>query len=379
MPSLHTIAAQKLQLLEAKHQRRTLRIYTPKAGAYVHMEGRDYISFSSNDYLGLSHHPEVIEAARAALEKYGTGAGASRLITGNHPLYDELETLLAQMHGTQSACVFGSGYMASIGVIPALVQHADVIVADKLIHACMLDAAKLSGATLYRYAHNNLNHCREILKAHRAEHANCLLLSESIFSMDGDRAPVPELSALAREYDAWLMVDTAHSIQHSASGAQGLGDVILGTLSKAAGSYGGYICADKAVTDYLKSAARSLIFSTALPPATLAASIASLRIMERETELCVKPLTYAKMFTGMLGLPEAQSAIVPLIVGQSESALKASQALAVRGFLVHAIRPPTVPPDTARLRITFSALHEQSHVEALAEAVREEVLCAPLL
>ena len=212
MPALDDSLRQKISLLESKHQRRVLEPTESLGGAAVRRKGRELISFSGNDYLGLSQHPAVIAAGQKALGEYGAGAGASRLVTGNHPYYEELESALSSYKKTESACIFGSGYLANIGTITALVGKGDLIVADKLVHACMIDAARLSGATLIRFAHNNTAHCRMLLEANRHEHHNCLLLTETVFSMDGDRAPLAELSALAKEFDGWLMADDAHGL-----------------------------------------------------------------------------------------------------------------------------------------------------------------------
>jgi 8-amino-7-oxononanoate synthase len=378
MPALDDVLQQKLQLLAAKHQLRAPRATGRDEGVAVWREGKRLISFSCNDYLGLSRHPQVIAAARAALEKYGAGAGASRLVTGDHSFYTELESLLAENKHTQAACVFGSGYLANLGTIPALVGSGDLIVADKFIHACMLDAARLSGATLMRFAHNSLPHCRLLLEANRREHHHCLILSETVFSMDGDRAPLPELAALAQEFDSWLMVDGAHDVFSPATHHSPPVTIQMGTLSKAAGSYGGYVCGSQTLIDYLKTAARSLIYSTGLPPASVAASIAAINIMQAQPELCAMPLAHARYFTSLLGMPQAQSAIVPLIVRDSDKALAASKILEENGFLVAAIRPPTVPENTARLRFAFSALHEKSQIEAVAKIIKEQGwLCAP--
>ncbi|MDE3061402.1 MAG: aminotransferase class I/II-fold pyridoxal phosphate-dependent enzyme, partial [Pseudomonadota bacterium] len=190
MPALDAILQQKLQVLESKRQRRVLRETLREDGVRVRRSGRELISFSCNDYLGLTHHPQVIAATQEALQKYGAGAGASRLVTGNYPFYDELEAVLAEYKGTEAACVFGSGYLANIGAIPALVGKGDLILADKLIHACAYDGARLSGADVLRFAHNNLAHCRLLLEANRADYHHCLILTETVFSMDGDRAPL---------------------------------------------------------------------------------------------------------------------------------------------------------------------------------------------
>ena len=376
MPALDDIVQQKLRVLEAKHLRRALADTERVSGVRVRRGGRELVSFSCNDYLGLSHHPEVIAAGKRALEKYGAGAGASRLVTGNYPLYDELEAALAKVKGTKTACVFGSGYLANIGAIPALVGAGDLIIADKFIHACMYDAARLSGATIMRFAHNNLAHARMLLEADRAEHHHCLLLTETVFSMDGDRALLADLAALAKEFDAWLMSDDAHGLgvlPKSASPA----DIQMGTLSKAAGTYGGYICGSEILIDYLKTASRSLIYSTGLPPSVMASSIAALKIMAKDSKLVQKPLKNAQYFTSLLGIKEAESAIVPVILKENDRALAAAKLLEDRGFLVSAIRPPTVPEHTARLRFAFSALHEKAQIEALAEIIKEQGWCEP--
>jgi 8-amino-7-oxononanoate synthase len=370
--------AQKLKLLEAKHQRRVLPETEPGVGVRVKRAGRELISFSSNDYLGLAEHPKVLAAAQEALKKYGAGAKASRLVSGNHPLYSKLETALAKYKGTEAACVFGSGYLANVGAIPALVGKNDLILADRLAHACMLDAAKISDATLMRFAHNNIEHCRMLLEANRKEFQNCLIVTETVFSMDGDRAPVKVLAALAKEFDAWLFTDDAHGLGIVKSAAAG---IQMGTLSKAAGSYGGYICGSKTLVDYLRTAARSLIYSTALPPATIAASIAAIKMMQDEPDLAEKALKNARYFTTLMHLEKAESAIVPVIVKETERALKLAATLEKQGFLVAAIRPPTVPENTARLRFAFSALHDKSQIEAVANILVKEglPLCEPSL
>jgi len=367
---------QKLKLLESKHQRRVLAETDPVEGVHVKRGKKELISFSSNDYLGLSQHPDVIAAAAEALKKYGAGAGASRLITGNHPLYSELETSLAQYKGTEAAIVFGSGYLANLGAIPALVGKNDLILADRLAHACILDAAKVSDATLMRFAHNNIEHCRMLLESTRAEYQHCLIVTETVFSMDGDRAPIKVLAGLAKEFDAWLLTDDAHGLGIVKSAPA---NIQMGTLSKAAGSYGGYVCGSKTLIEYLKTAARSVIYSTGLPPATVAASLAAIKIMGLQPKLAEKALANARHFTSLMGLEKAESAIVPVVVKETERALKLATALEERGFLVVPIRPPTVPENTARLRFAFSALHEKSQIEAVAKILQKEglPLCEP--
>jgi len=401
MPALDDILQQKMEVLESKHQHRVLCVTDRQDGVVVMRGGKSLISFSCNDYLGLSHHPKVIAAAKTALEQYGTGAGASRLVTGNHPLYDELEAALAAYKGTEAACIFGSGYLANLGTMPALVGKGDLILADKFVHACMIDAARLSGATVMRFAHNNFEHCRMLLEANRIEHQNCLILTETVFSMDGDRAPIRGLKTLVNASDSWLMTDDAHGLGVLSSpsplvgegGEGGLsptshtrkdsplpnpppqggrGLIEMGTLSKATGSYGGYVCGSKTLVEYLKTAARTLIYSTALPPANIAASLAAIQIMQSEPELVAKPLQHAKYFTQLVGLPEAQSAIVPVILKDNDKVLAASALLEEKGFLVAAIRPPTVPENTARLRFAFSALHTREQIEAVADIIKAQ-------
>ena len=376
MPALDDTLHQKISVLEAKHLKRELKDTSRAVATAVTRAGKKLISFSCNDYLGLSHHPAVMTASTQAIEKYGSGAGASRLVTGNHPLHTQLEEALASYKGTQATCLFGSGYLANIGTIPALVGKGDMIIADKYIHACMLDAARLSGATLLRFAHNNLEHCRMLLEAHAHEHHHCLILTETVFSMDGDRAPVQALAKLAKEFGAWLMTDDAHGfgvLPKHASNA----DIQMGTLSKAAGSYGGYICGSHTLVEYLKTSARSLIFSTALPPATLAASLAAVNIISNDEILVANPLERARHFTSRLAMPPAQSAIVPIILKENEAALKAAAILESQGFLVSAIRPPTVPENTARLRFAFSAEHTNDQIDKLTDIIKaQEWLCA---
>ncbi len=371
MSALDEILLQKLQILEKKGQKRVPIESVRHNGIYISRAGKEMVSFSCNDYLGLSQDKRVVAAASQALHKYGSGAGASRLVSGESPLYAELEELLAIHHKTEAACVFGSGYLANIGTINAIVGKNDLIIADKFSHACIIDAAKVSGATLLRFAHNNIEHCRILLEANREEYQSCLIVTESIFSMDGDIAPLIELSELAKEYDAWFMTDSAHDFGII---KQNKADIKMGTLSKAAGSYGGYVCGSKTLIEYLKTAARSLIFSTALPPATLSASIEALKIMTAEPELYKKTMANAQLFTSNLNLPAAQSAIVPLITGENEKAVAASAMLAENGFFVAAIRPPTVPENTARMRFSFSALHNEFHIEKLCALIKKQGL-----
>ena len=381
MPALDTFAAEKLARLDHKHLRRRL-VETARAdGIWVMRGGRRLLSFSCNNYLNLSQHPAVKEAAIAAIRKHGVGAGASRLVTGNHPLFAELETRLAALKGTDAACVFGSGYLANIGIIPTFASKSDLILVDELAHSCIWAGASLSGATVATFRHNDIEDAHTILKAQRAAHRHAMIATDGVFSMDGDLAPLPALAKLGAEYDAWLLSDDAHGIGVVGGGrgstfAHGeAADVPLqmGTLSKAVGGYGGYLCASQAVIDLVKTRAASFVYSTGLPPASVAGAIASLDFIAANPDYTVRPLTHARAFTRALNLPEAQSPIVPIVIGAADTALKVSQELEEKGFLVVAIRPPTVPKDTARLRVAFTANHMSDDVQRLADAIGPHV------
>lgn len=382
MRSLDLFAQERLQQREARNLRRAIAETEPSDGIHVTRGGRRLLSFCSNDYLNLTQHPAIKQAAKEAIDRYGAGAGASRLITGSHPLYTGLEARLARLKGTEAACVFGSGYLANTGIIPALVGKDDLIVVDELAHSCIRTGASLSGAEIKLFRHNDVAHARELLAAHRQAFAHALLVTEGVFSMDGDLAPLRELSGLAQSYDAWLMTDDAHGIGVLGAGrgstfAGGEPPHIplqMGTLSKAIGSYGGYLCASRPVIDLMQNRARTLIYSTGLPPAAVAASIAALDLIENDPAYAALPLQKAKHFTALTNLPQAASPIVPLLIGDEDRTMQSAKLLEDEGFLVIGIRPPTVPAGTARLRFTFSAAHEDRDIERLASVVRERVL-----
>ncbi len=367
--SLDAFALEKLAGLDAAALRRRLVATARGPEAAAERAGRALVSFSCNDYLGLAHDPRVIAAAAEALARYGAGAGASRLVTGNSPPLAALEERLARHKGKEAALVFGSGYLANLGIAPALVGADDLILIDALGHSCLFSGAKMSGAQVVRFAHNDVAQLRALLAAHRGAARGALILTERVFSMDGDRAPLPEILALAEDYDAWTLVDDAHGLGVVEPGQRA--PLEMGTLSKTLGSYGGYLCASRAVVDLLTSRARSLVYTTGLPPASAAAALTALEIVETEPARAARPLALARRFTARLGLPEAESPIVPVLVGEATAALALSAALEARGFLVVAIRPPTVAPGTARLRVAFSAAHSEGQVDALAEAVAE--------
>ena len=381
MRSLDEFADQKLAALERARLRR-VPVETAREGIWAVRNGRRLLSFSCNDYLNLSQHPATIAAAIKATKRYGVGAGASRLVTGNHPLYAELEARLARLKGSEAACVFGSGYLANTGIIATLVGQDDLILVDELSHACIHGGSKLSGATVLRYRHGDAAHVETLLAQHRAGKARALIATDGVFSMDGDLAPLKALSELAKRFDAWLLADDAHGLgvvgggrgSAFANGAPVDVPLQMGTLSKAVGAYGGYLCASRAVIDLMRTRARTFIYSTGLPPPVVGAAIAALDLIEREPASAAEPLRKAKLFSRALNLPEAQSATVPVIVGDTEAVLAASRKLEAEGFLVVAIRPPTVPAGTARLRFAFCAQHPDAEVERLAGIVRRRVL-----
>ena len=382
MLSLEEFAAQKLGELDRASLHRVPVETTRLDGLWVLRNGQRLLSFCCNDYLNLTHHPAIKQAAIEALSRYGVGAGSARLVSGNHPLLAELEGRLARMKDTPAACVFGSGYLANAGIIPALIGPRDLMLIDELSHACLWAGAQLSRATVLPFRHADVAHAADLMAANRARHERALLATDGVFSMDGDLAPLPDLAALAERFDAWLMTDDAHGLgvigggrgSAFAHGAKVDIPLQMGTLSKAIGGYGGYLCASAAVIDLIRNRARTFVYSTGLPPAMAAAAIAALDLIERDGAYAAMPLAKARLFTQRLGLPEAASPIVPLVIGEAEAALAASRLLETEGFLVIGIRPPTVPAGTARLRFTFTAGHPDAEIKRLADLVRRILL-----
>jgi 8-amino-7-oxononanoate synthase len=382
MHSLDAFAQDKLDDLKRRHLYRALNETVREDGIWIERNGRKLLSFSCNDYLNLTQHPAVKQAAISAIEEYGAGSGASRLVTGNHPLYAKLESRLARFKRAEAACVFGSGYLANAGIIPVLVGRNGLVVVDELSHACIYAGTHLSRGTVITFRHNDVTHARELLATHRGSYNHAMIVTDGVFSMDGDLAPLPELVALAENYDTWVMSDDAHGlgVVGGGRGSSFVGNsdipvpVQMGTLSKAIGSYGGYLCASAPVIELMRNRARTLIYSTGLPPACVGAAIAALDLIEREPSYAAEPVRKAKAFTERAGLPDAQSPIVPIVIGDEEIALGKSRLLEDEGFLAVAIRPPTVKPGTARLRLTFTAQHPDDQVERLADFVREKIL-----
>ena len=381
--SLKGFALEKLQALRDKHLLRTLIDTERRPRTRIRQQSKDLVSFACNDYLGLSHHPTVIEASREATRTYGAGAGASRLITGNNPLYAGLETALAKIKDTEDAVVFGSGYLANVGVIPTLAARHDLILMDELCHACLFAGATLARCRTIRYRHKDTGQLSGLLDEHRSAHRHCLVLTDGVFSMDGDRAPVDELLQICEVHDAWLMTDDAHGLGVIENG-RGSGFINgralpvplqMGTLSKAVGAYGGYLCTNRDVAELIRNRARSLHYTTGLPPGTLAAATAALELVATDKSLVNKPVARARRFAAQLDLEVPESPIVPIVLGDSRRTSRAAEALRERGFLVAAIRPPTVPEGTARLRLTFSAEHGEDEVDRLATAVNKIAPC----
>ena len=375
--SLDIYAESRLAALAARDRRRELVEVSRREGARIETAHGDRLSFACNDYLGLSLHPEVTAAAMAATLRDGAGSGASRLISGNHPGYAALEKQLAAFKGTEDSIVFGSGYLANLGIISALMGSRDLILLDEYSHSCLRSGARLSGATTLEFRHNDAEHCAELLNAHRQSARHVLVATEGVFSMDGDRAPLRSLAKLCEDQDAWLLCDDAHGLGVLGEGRGAVAEAGLarqvplqmGTLSKAVGSYGGFVCASHSVCEYLRNRARTFVYSTALPPGVIAAAGKALEIIAADPTLAAKPLRKARDFTKRAGLSDAQSAIVPLIIGASDDAVALSEQLADRGYFVPAVRPPTVPQGTARLRFAFSAVHRDADIEKLADTV----------
>lgn len=365
---IDAISAIRLSRLQDQGLRRSLSPTERLADGRVIRGDRPMISFSDNDYLGLSVHPQVIAASIEATRLYGAGSGAARLVTGDNPLNEKLETRIAGIKGMPAARVFGSGYLANVGAIPALVGAGDLIVMDELCHASMHAGARLSGARIQTFAHNDVASAAHYLQQRDAT-SHALLLTETVFSMDGDLAPLDDLARVADQTGAWMFTDDAHGL--GVTSHKNPAPLQLGTLSKAAGAYGGYIAGPAKFIELLTSRARTFVYATGLPPGVLAAALAALDVMEADPGLGQKALANARLFGSLIGETDIESAIVPVRYGEADVAMQASAKLASQGFLVTAIRPPTVPAGTARLRFTFSARHKEADIRRLASRVLE--------
>jgi len=378
----------RLDILREQYLFRELRRVDSAQGPHLKIDGKTLLNFSSNDYLGLAKHPALKEAALKAVEKFGAGAGASRLVCGSLAPFHELEDRLAAFKKTESALTFSTGYAVAMGVITALAAKDDVIILDKLVHACIVDAAKLSGAKLRIYDHNDLNDLEQILAWTRARPrpaahvSRTLIITESIFSMDGDAAPLREIVALKEKYGAWLMVDEAHATgiigPHGCGLVNQLGlrnriEIQMGTLGKALGASGGYVCGSRTLVDFLINRARSFIFSTASVPAAAAAAIAALELIQTPEGDVLRKSLFARVdeLNSKLKIKNSRrsSAIIPIILGDETAALAAAGQLLAHGIFVPAIRFPTVARGAARLRVTLTAAHTAADVAKLSAAL----------
>jgi 8-amino-7-oxononanoate synthase len=404
---MQDLFAKQLEALRAASLDRHLREISSSQGPEIQIAGRRFLNFSSNDYLGLANDSRLRDAAIDAVNEFGIGAGASRLISGTQSPHLGLEHALAKWKGTNAALCFSSGYAAALGTIPALVTKNDVVLVDKLCHASLIDGAKLSGAILRVFPHNNLRKLEAHLQWARRAHPGkrVLIVTESVFSMDGDRAPLPDLVQLKKAFGALLVLDEAHAVGVIGPHGRGLAaaekssdnvDVQMGTLSKALGASGGYICGSDSLIDWLINRARSFIYSTAPPPAIAAAALAAVNFLsspegeERRLLLWKRiRLTRELLLSLNVGSRDTSSkrptlnaqrstlnensgsAIFPLIVGDEQAALDLATALKSEGFLVPAIRYPTVARGSARLRITVTAAHEKNQIRSLCEAIKK--------
>lgn len=368
---------ERLAEIDAANLRRRLRPIDSAQAPVVERGGRSIVNFSSNDYLGLANDPRLKAAAAEAVERFGAGAGAARLISGTQPPHAELEAALARFKGTEAALTFATGHAAALGVIPALVGEHDIVILDKLSHACLVDAARLSGAAIRVFLHNHLEKLERLLIWARENYAKArvLVVTESVFSMDGDRAPLREIVELKDRHGAWLLVDEAHGVGVVGERGRGLAaelgvadrvEIQMGTLGKALGAAGGMIGGSRPLIDFLVNRARSFIFSTAPVPAAAAAALAAVRLLDSGE---ADPLR-AQLWENVRAFDaRAESAIVPRIVGDEAAAVTRSEALLATGFWVPAIRYPTVGRGQARLRVSLSAAHAREQVDALKQAI----------
>ncbi len=389
----------RLAAIRAQGLHRELRRVDSPQGPRIRISGRELINFSSNDYLGLANHPALKAAAVHAVDEFGAGAGASRLVCGSLAPFHELEAALAGFKASEAALTFATGYATALGTITALLGKDDIIIADKLIHACLVDAAKLCGAKLRIFAHNDLNDLEAMLKwADQARRSGAgvrsktpaiLIVTESVFSMDGDHAPLREIAALKEQYGAWLMVDEAHATGLYGMNRRGLAEdlgvsdrieIQMGTLGKALGASGGYVCGSRALIDFLVNRARSFIFSTAPVPAAAATAMAGIQLVQSAegAERSRKAWALADRFEHAtdalgVGVTAPNGLILPIILGDETKTVEAGTRLREQGFFVPAIRYPTVARGAARLRITLTANHSADDVGKLALALSKTI------
>ena len=387
MNSLDAELNQRLTVLREQNLFRELHRVDSPQSPRIKIGGQTLLNFSSNDYLGLAHDPILKEAAIKAVEKFGAGAGASRLVCGSLAPFHELEAALADFKKTEAALGFSSGYTTAIATICALLGKDDVVVLDKLVHACIVDAARLCGAKIRVFGHNDLGDLEDKLKwaGKKIQHRKrTLIVTESIFSMDGDAAPLREMVALKEKYGAWLMVDEAHATGVWGKNGRGLADkpgashrieIQMGTLGKALGASGGFICGSRTMIDFLVNRARSFIFSTAPVPAAAAAATAAVRFVQSADGEARRKTLWVRVGELQSATKNRHSkipgAIVPILIGNEKKAVEAAAALRERGIFIPAIRHPTVARGQARLRVTLTAAHTQDEVNQLAAALEQ--------
>ena len=370
----------QLEAKEKEQNKRSIKVYEPIDAVRVKRNNQEFIMMASNNYLGLTHDLRVQQAAKYAVEQYGTGSGGARLTSGTFPLFNELALGIADFKHTEQALVFNTGYMANVGTITALMNKNSIIISDELNHASIIDGCRLSGARIERYNHKDIEHAEHILKNYKSSHK--MIITDGVFSMDGDIAPLDKLYELGKEYNALLMVDDAHSTGVLGNGrgtAHHFGltdvDVQLGTLSKALGSVGGYVAGRKELIEYLVNYSRSFIFSTALSPADIGAALEALTIVKNEP-LVVEQLNentaYMANKLQSMGIEcDDETPIFPIIVGDNEKALSLAYELELRGIIITAIRPPTVSVGESRLRMTVTAAHSQEQLDYVANTLRD--------
>ena len=374
---------QRLEEIRSRNLYRQLKVVDGEQSATVRLNGREVLNLSSNNYLGLANHPALKEAAREALDRYGCGSGASRLISGNMTAHEELEQRIARFKGTEAALVFNSGYQANVGIIATLMEKDDVVLSDALNHASIIDGCRLSRAAVSVYRHCDMGHLESLLKEAPAG-ARKLIVTESIFSMDGDIAPLREMVEMAERHGALVMVDEAHATGvRGPDGAGvvaelGLGDRVLvqmGTLGKALGAFGAYVAGTAKLKDLLVNRARSFIFTTSLPPVVLAMAAAAVELVKKEPERqCALQRNTQRLRNGLeqLGYAVAGSTqIIPVMVGKEQPCMRLAARLLEAGFYVQGIRPPTVPPGTSRLRVTTMATHTTEQMDQALDAFKQ--------
>ncbi len=380
-----------LQQQQQTHLYRRPRLSESAQQPSMLIDGQQLLTFCSNDYLGLANHPKLIEAFESATKQYGVGSGAAHLINGHNIEHQLLEEEIAEFTGRERALLFSTGYMANLGTISALTEKNETIFQDRLNHASLIDAGRLSDATMWRYAHNDIENLEKRLNRHRDSAS--MVITDGVFSMDGDEAKLNEMAVLAEQNKSWLMVDDAHGFGVLGKTGAGLVEqqkltsdevpVLMATLGKAAGTAGAFVAGDQDLIEYLIQSARTYVFTTAMPPAIAAAGRMSLRLIQEESwrrEQLQQNIKQFKQGAETLGLAmmPSETAIQPILIGSSATALKASQQLQEKGILVTAIRPPTVPKNEARLRVTLSASHTSLQIEQLLDALAAVFVNQPI-